>query len=65
MNNYWKISELHYEGISLRGIAASTDNSRQKVSEVIRLAEKKGLFRPLVEEMTKQWIDVTLFVENY
>lgn len=38
MIHYRKILELHDEGISLRGIAASTGNSRQKVTEVIQLA---------------------------
>ncbi|MEB7431005.1 hypothetical protein NEN51_13195 [Enterococcus lactis] len=47
MIHYRKILELHDEGISLRGIAASTGNSRQKVTEVIQLAEKKGLMCPL------------------
>ncbi|WP_268927057.1 MULTISPECIES: hypothetical protein [Niallia] len=37
---------------SLRGIAASTGNSRQKVTEIIHLAKKKGLVCPLDEEMT-------------
>ena len=46
MIHYRKILELHDEGISLRGIAASTGNSRQKVTEVIQLAEKKGLMCP-------------------
>lgn len=32
MIHYRKILELHDEGISLRGIAASTSNSRQKVT---------------------------------
>lgn len=41
MIRYRKILELNNEGISLRGIAASTANSRQKVTEIIRLAEKR------------------------
>lgn len=41
MIHYRKILELHAEGISLRGITASTGHSRQKVTEVIDLAEKK------------------------
>lgn len=64
MIHYRKILELHDEGISLRGIAASTGNSRQKVTEVIRLAEKKGLVCPLEEEMTDQWIEGFLFPEK-
>ena len=47
MIHYRKILELHDEGISLRGIAASTGNSRQKVTEILAIAEKKGLVCPL------------------
>lgn len=39
MIHYQKIFELHNEGISLRFITASTSNSHQKVTEVIRLGE--------------------------
>lgn len=35
MIHYRKILKMHDEGISMRGISASTGNSRQKVSEVI------------------------------
>jgi hypothetical protein len=62
MSHYQKILELHDEGISLRGIAASTRNSRQKVTEIIRLAEKKGLVCPLDEEMTDK---VALYLSAY
>ncbi|MFD2618751.1 hypothetical protein [Terrilactibacillus laevilacticus] len=42
--------ELHNEGISLRGIAASTGNSRQKVTEIICLAERNNIWcQALVE----------------
>jgi hypothetical protein len=61
---YRKILELHDEGISLRGIAASTGNSRQKVTEIIGLAEKKGLVCTLDEEMTEKWIEEFLFPEK-
>lgn len=64
MVHYRKILELHAEGISLRGIAASTGHSRQKVTEAIALAEKKGLVCPLEEEMTDQWIEDFLFPEK-
>ncbi|MER2457636.1 IS21 family transposase [Bacillus subtilis] len=64
MIHYRKILELHDEGISLRGIAASTGNSRQKVTEVIQLAEKKGLMCPLDEEMYDKWIEEFLFPEK-
>ncbi len=43
MIHYRKILELQNEGISLRGIASSAGHSRQKVTEIIGLAEKKGL----------------------
>lgn len=64
MIRYRKILELNNEGISLRGIAASTANSRQKVTEIIRLAEKKGLVCPLEDEMTDKWIEEFLFPEK-
>jgi hypothetical protein len=53
--------ELHDEGISFRGIAASAGNSRQKATEVIELAEKKGLTCPLDEEMDDRLIEEYLF----
>lgn len=65
MIQYRKILELHDEGISLRGIAASTGNSCQKVTEAIQLAEKKGIACPLDEEMTDHWIEDFLFPERY
>jgi transposase len=64
MIHYRKILELHDEGISRRGIAASTGNSRQKVTEIISLAEGKGLVCPLGEEMTDRWIEEFLFPEK-
>lgn len=64
MIHYRKILKLHDEGISLRGIAASTGHSRQKVTEVIALAEKKGLVCPLEDEMTDKWIEEFLFPEK-
>lgn len=64
MIRYRKILELEGEGISLRGIAANTGNSRQKVTEVIDLAKKKGLVCPLEEEMTDKWLEEFLFPEK-
>jgi transposase len=64
MIHYRRILELHDEGISIRGIAASTGNSRQKVTEVIQLAKKKGLVCPLDEEMDDKWIEEFLFPEK-
>jgi transposase len=56
--------ELGGEGISLRAISSSTGNSRQKVTEVIRLAEKKGLVCPLEDVMTDKWIEEFLYPEK-
>lgn len=64
MIHYRKILELGGEGISLRAISSSTGNSRQKVTEVIRLAEKKGLVCPLGDEMTDKWIEDFLYPEK-
>lgn len=64
MIHYRKILELHDEGISMRGISASTGYSRQKVSEVIEMAVKKGLTCPLDEEMDDKWIEEFLFPEK-
>ncbi len=64
MINYRKILELHDDGISLRGIAASTGHSRQKVTKAIDLAKEKGLVCPLDEEMTDKWIEDFLFPEK-
>lgn len=61
---YRKILELQDEGITLRGISASTGNSRQKVTEILTMAQKKGLVCPLEEEMTDQWIEEFLFPEK-
>ena len=64
MIHYRKILELRAEGLSLRGIAASTNHSRQKVTEIIDLAEKKGLVCPLDEIMTDVWIEEFLYPEK-
>lgn len=64
MIHYRKILELHFEGISLRGISASTGNSRQKVTEIIKLAKKKGLMCPLDEDKDNKWIEEFLFPEK-
>lgn len=39
-------------------------NSRQKVTEVIKLAEKKGVKVPLEEEMTDPWLEDFLYPEK-
>jgi len=64
MLQYSRILRLKEEGFSLRSIASSTGNSRQKVTEVIDRAEKKGLNGPLEEEMTDKWIEEFLFPEK-
>lgn len=64
MIHYRKILELYDEGISLRGIAASTGHSWQKVTEIIELAGKKGLECPLEEEIDDSWIEDFLFPEK-
>ena len=64
MIHYRKILELNDEGISLRGIASSTGNSRQKVTETLNLAAEKGLICPLEDEMTDKWIEEFLFPEK-
>jgi transposase len=64
MIHYRKILELQDEGISMRGISASTGHSRQKVTEVIEMAVKKGLTCPLDEEMDDKWIEDFLFPEK-
>ena len=64
MIQYRKILELHDEGIILRGIVASTGHSRQKITTVIQLTERKGLTYPLKAEMTDVWIEEFLFPEK-
>lgn len=64
MLQYSKILRLKEEGFSLRSIASSTGNSRQKVTEVIERAEKKGLKGSLDEEMTDKWLEEFLFPEK-
>ena len=61
---YRKILELHSEGVSLRSIATITQHSRQKVTEVIKLAEKKGVIIPLDERITDPWLEDFLYPEK-
>lgn len=61
---YRQILEMNAEGRSLRSIAAMTRHSRQKITEVIRLAEKRGLECPLYEDMTDTWIEDFLYPEK-
>jgi transposase len=64
MLQYSRILRLKEEGFSLRSIASSTGNSRQKVTEVIERAEKKRLSGPLDEEMDDKWLEDFLFPEK-
>jgi len=61
---YRKILELHSEEVSLRSIATITQHSRQKVTEVIKLAEKRGIIIPLDEEITDPWLEDFLYPEK-
>lgn len=61
---YRKILELEHEGWSLRSISVTTRHSRQKITEIIRLAEKRGLKCPLDDEMTDPWIEDFLYPEK-
>ena len=64
MYPYRKILELHADGVSLRSIAMMTQHSRQKVTEIIELARKKGVKIPLEEEMTDPWLEDFLYPEK-
>lgn len=54
----------YQEKVSLRGISSSTRNSRQKITEIIHLADLKGLEYPFSEEMTDSWIEEIFFPEK-
>src|SRR5699024_6870128 len=62
MYPYQKILELHAENVSLRSIAMIT--SRQKITEIVELAKKKGVKIPLEEEMTDPWLEDFLYPEK-
>lgn len=64
MLHYSRILRLRNEGFSLRSIASSTGNSRQKVTEVIERADSKGLTGPLDEEMDDKWLEEFLYPEK-
>ena len=53
---YRKILELYDEEVSLRIIAMMPQNSRQKVTEVVQLLQKKGIKPPLDDDMTDPWL---------
>ena len=60
---YRKILELHGDNVSLRSIAQIVQHSCQKVTEVIKTADRKGVSLPLGEEMTDKWLEEFLFPE--
>lgn len=64
MFQYRKVLELKANGFSLRSFCAATGYTRQKVTEVIRLAEQKNISCYLIEEMTDKWLEDALFPEK-
>src|SRR5699024_5706740 len=64
MFQYRKVLEMKADGFSLRSIRAATGHSRQKITEVIRLAERKEIKYPLSEEMTDKWLEEFLYPEK-
>ena len=64
MLRYSDILKLKEEGFSLRSVASSAGNSRQKVTEVTERAKQKGLVGPFDDEMTDKWIEEFLFPEK-
>ena len=64
MYPYRKILELHAESVSLRSIAMITQHSRQKITEIIKLAKKKGVKISLEEGMTDPWLEDFLYPEK-
>jgi transposase len=54
MVNYREILRLRNLGYTQRQIASSVHSSRKTISEVFVLANEKGLFWPLTEEMTNE-----------
>lgn len=64
MFQYRKVLEMRSNGFSLRSIRAATGHSRQKITEVIRLAEKKEVTLPLIDEMTDKWLEEFLYPEK-
>lgn len=62
MLQYFRFLRLKDEGFILRSIISSTD-TRQKVTEGIERAEKKGLSGPHDEEMDDKRLEEFLFPE--
>ena len=61
---YREILRLHAQGISQRGIASSTSNSRTTIREVVKRAEERNVDWPLEENMTDQTLQALLFPEK-
>ena len=61
MFQYRKVLEMKSESFSLRSIRAATGHSRQKITEVIKLAEKKEVTLPLTDEMRDKWLEEFLY----
>ncbi|WP_243647021.1 helix-turn-helix domain-containing protein [Scopulibacillus darangshiensis] len=49
---YREILRLHAQGVSQRGIAASCSCSRSTIREVVKRAEKGGIFWPFEDDMS-------------
>ncbi|OJF91401.1 IS21 family transposase [Alkalibacterium sp. 20] len=64
MFQYRKVLELKADGFSLRSICAATGHSRQKITEVIQIAEREKISCPLSEEITDKWLEDCLFPEK-
>ncbi|MBM7581165.1 IS21 family transposase [Jeotgalibacillus terrae] len=65
MVKYREILRLHAQGISQRGIASSTSNSRNTIREVLKRAEECQTKWPLEEGMTDQDLQALLFPEKH
>ena len=65
MIKYREILRLHAQGISQRGIASSTSNSRTTIREVVKRAEERNVGWPLEENMTDQALQDLLFPEKH
>ncbi|NLJ19362.1 MAG: integrase [Globicatella sulfidifaciens] len=50
--------------MSLRSIVMITQHSRQKFTEIVELAKRKGVEIPLEEEMTDPWLEDFLYPEK-
>lgn len=65
MIKYREILRLHTQGISQRGIASSTSNSRTTIREVVKRAEERNIGWPLKEEITDRDLQELLFPEKH